>query len=70
MNFCGLQYNTRYYIMLRQKIDGSYDVDKNGKLIPANYFAHSSITDTLQLLILMMKMMKAKMEPFLSKFIK
>ena len=56
--------------MLRQKIDGSYDVDKNGKLIPANYFAHSSITDTLQLLILMMKMMKAKMEPFLSKFIK
>ena len=46
MNFCGLQYNTRYYIILRQKINGSYDVDKNGKLIPSNYFAHSSITDT------------------------
>ena len=44
LNFCGLQYNTRYYIILRQKIDGSYDVDKNGKLVPANYFAQSSIT--------------------------
>ena len=46
LNFCGLQYNTRYYIMLRQKIDGNYDVDKNGKLIPVNHFIQSTISDT------------------------
>ena len=36
LNFCGLSYNTEYQIILREKVDGIYDVDKNGKLIPLN----------------------------------
>ena len=31
LNFCKLNFNTKVQIMLRQKIDGIYDVDKSGK---------------------------------------
>ena len=34
LNFCNLNYNTRYYIIQRQKIDGIFNVDKNGNLVP------------------------------------
>ena len=36
LNFCKLNYNTKVQIMLRQKIDEIYDIDKDGKLVPAN----------------------------------
>ena len=36
LNFCKLNFNTKVQIMLRQKIDEIYDIDKDGKLVPAN----------------------------------
>lgn len=46
LNFFGLNYNTRYFIILRQKIDGAYDIDKDGKIIPANNMIHSTMIDS------------------------
>jgi hypothetical protein len=42
LNFCKLNYNTKIQIMLRQKVDGNYDVDKSGKLIPVNNGAQTT----------------------------
>lgn len=42
LNFCELNYNTKVQIMIRQKIDGIYDVDKSGKLVPVNNGAQST----------------------------
>ena len=36
LRFCGLDKNTRYLLNIRQKVDGNYDIDKNGNLIPFN----------------------------------
>ena len=43
LNVCKLNYNTKIHIMLRQKIDGNYDVDKSGKLVPVNNGVQSTI---------------------------
>jgi len=36
LNFCGLSKNTKYQLNIRQKVDGNYDIDKSGNLIPFN----------------------------------
>ena len=36
LNFCGLSKDTKYQIDNRQKVDGNYDINKSGKIIPFN----------------------------------
>ena len=42
LNFFGLSKNTKYQLDIRQKIDGNYDINKNGKIIPFNNANRSS----------------------------
>lgn len=36
LNFCELNKNTKYQLNIRQKVDGNYDIDKHGNIIPFN----------------------------------
>ena len=45
LNFCGLNYNTRKGIMIRQKIDGVFEIDKSGNFIPISNESQSSLIE-------------------------